>query len=347
MDMALPREEVVTALAVAVVLARFSGKSKRRQLLLIAVTAAGASLILLWRRRKNSTLHGLKSEEGLSTSSSPPRQEGKSPLGQLVDDALADVEQASVEQAGTAPKTRSMDLMAQLHATRTKRFEAAARPLINIVPGLVETLDDCRALVQARRGEWPSSLSDDQACALALYTDMSSEKAYYRQLNAIQREEDWPRIMPFLPMLKLQILALKKLPKAFSREQGDAGAADVWRGVKLNLIDQYAPHHRLDGRLPRLAGDWPVQLHDSPCHGRRAAVHPKPAAHVPHRYPHQSFITWWPFSSTTRSMEMLEQPTFLGTEGERTPSSDHMLAVHLRPSERTLFQFLPIPFESF
>ena len=33
----------------------------------------------------------------------------------------------------------------------------------------------------------------------------SEDKAYYKQLNTIQRSEDWDKIPPFLRMLKLQV----------------------------------------------------------------------------------------------------------------------------------------------
>ena len=54
--------------------------------------------------------------------------------------------------------------------------------------------------------EWPDGLRHQ-----VLYTDMeaaglgSEDKAYYKQLNAIQRSEDWDKISPFLRMLKLQV----------------------------------------------------------------------------------------------------------------------------------------------
>ena len=54
--------------------------------------------------------------------------------------------------------------------------------------------------------EWP-----DGPLHQVLYTDMeanglgSEDKAYYKQLNTIQRSEDWDKIPPFLRMLKLQV----------------------------------------------------------------------------------------------------------------------------------------------
>ena len=54
--------------------------------------------------------------------------------------------------------------------------------------------------------DWPDDLLHQ-----VLYTDMeanglgSEDKAYYKQLNTIQRSEDWDKIPPFLRMLKLLV----------------------------------------------------------------------------------------------------------------------------------------------
>ena len=262
---------------------RRRGSPSARAKLTVSVAAV---LTLLWtcsrftRRIRQSGAGGEPAapDEPAAAAQPEPEPPAASRMD-LVEATDSDVKATRIEDKGSTPRVRTsptgkvFDLTAAIAEARDATFEEAAQPLMAVIPGLAKTIAACRALVKERRGQLPSVLTDDLACALVLYTDMEagghgSGNAYYRQLNTIQRTESWEQIPPFLMMLKLQVLALKELPSACA----DTGE-DVWRGVQLNLEKDF---------------------------------------------PQGSYFTWWPFTSSTRRMEMLEEDTFLGKQGERT-----------------------------
>lgn len=95
----------------------------------------------------------------------------------------------------------------------------------------VEDMDACGYLAEengallAEGDEY--KLDKDEAGALNLYT-MDSE--LYPTLNGRLRDQDRPALKPFFPLLRLLVLARRKLPKF---------EGTVWRGVKADLRATY------------------------------------------------------------------------------------------------------------
>mmetsp|Transcript_27580 Transcript_27580/g.46697 ORF Transcript_27580/g.46697 Transcript_27580/m.46697 type:complete len:143 (+) Transcript_27580:1259-1687(+) len=79
-------------------------------------------------------------------------------------------------------------------------------------------------------------LTIDQIAAIYLYTTGSN---FYRKLNAGLRDPDRNKIKAFFPYLRLLLEAFRQLEVMCSKN------VTVWRGVKLDLRDQYKKGSRI------------------------------------------------------------------------------------------------------
>lgn len=78
-----------------------------------------------------------------------------------------------------------------------------------------------------------AEIAYDEACALILYTALCNDDdslSYYKRVNTLLRERS-PKIAPYIPMLRLLTLALKKLVPA--------GNQTTFRGIRGDMQDDY------------------------------------------------------------------------------------------------------------
>lgn len=92
----------------------------------------------------------------------------------------------------------------------------------------------CKSLIQNRKGEGkiPKDVSDDSACALALYSAGWPDPfdSFYYILNASLRAADRSGVKPFYAMLRLMVEAMTALPRF---------VGTLYRGVKDDVTQKY------------------------------------------------------------------------------------------------------------
>ncbi|CAF1224295.1 unnamed protein product [Didymodactylos carnosus] len=107
-------------------------------------------------------------------------------------------------------------------------LEMAVKPLEQLIPDIQR-----KVYVAKENSQEPQdSLSKDESGSIHLYTmewEPHSQCLYF-VLNTALRAENRQELKPFFPYLKLFLIALLKLPSE---------KRTVWRGVKLNLSEQY------------------------------------------------------------------------------------------------------------
>ena len=124
-------------------------------------------------------------------------------------------------------------------------FQEAAKKLEGCVPELLsessrwQWKEKCIELVAnlKSKGMLPAKLTEDEACALALYTALWEplSDSFFYKLNQLLREGEFhgPLVEPhcsYLPMLKLMMLGLEKLPTM---------SGILWRGVAKDVSKEY------------------------------------------------------------------------------------------------------------
>ncbi|CAF1216229.1 unnamed protein product [Rotaria sordida] len=108
-------------------------------------------------------------------------------------------------------------------------LEETVTPLMSILP---EVKDYAFVAKQRCKPVPANGLTQDQSASIILYTMEwePHEECLYFALNATLRAEDRRKLKPWFSYLKLILTALKQLPST---------RQSVYRGVKMNLIQQY------------------------------------------------------------------------------------------------------------
>ncbi|MER5423463.1 ADP-ribosyltransferase domain-containing protein [Streptosporangium roseum] len=106
-------------------------------------------------------------------------------------------------------------------------FREAVAPVAKLLSGLDWHMEQSHRFGQKQADGAADGLSADEIAALYLYT---CESAFYRQINAILRDPDRTRIVPYRSYLRLLFSAVSRLP---------ARKEPLWRGVSLDLRAQY------------------------------------------------------------------------------------------------------------
>ncbi|MEU8034556.1 ADP-ribosyltransferase domain-containing protein, partial [Streptomyces sp. NPDC049099] len=106
-------------------------------------------------------------------------------------------------------------------------FRDAVSPVAKLLRGLDRHVQRSHEFGKLRADEGTGNLSADAVAALYLYT---CESAFYREINAILRNPDRSKVVPYLPYLRLLFSAVSGLP---------VRKEPLWRGVPLDLRAQY------------------------------------------------------------------------------------------------------------
>ncbi|MEU2392908.1 ADP-ribosyltransferase domain-containing protein [Streptomyces sp. NPDC007369] len=111
--------------------------------------------------------------------------------------------------------------------TPLMEFQDAVAPVASLLSGLDRHVKRSHEFGKRRADEAAGSLTADAIAALYLYT---CESAFYREINAVLRNPDRARLVPYLPYLRLLFSAVSGLP---------ARTESLYRGVSLDLRAQY------------------------------------------------------------------------------------------------------------
>jgi len=115
-----------------------------------------------------------------------------------------------------------------------RNVKEAAERLVNRISSIQLVVSSCIQLVQQRRseGRFPDEVSDEQACALALYTAgwSDSTESFFYILNATLRAEDRSQTGVFFAMMKLMCNGMSHL-KPFR--------GTLYRGVRTDQASKY------------------------------------------------------------------------------------------------------------
>jgi uracil DNA glycosylase len=107
-------------------------------------------------------------------------------------------------------------------------FRDAVSPVAELLSGLDRHVQRSHEFGKRRVDETAGAgLTADAVAALYLYT---CESAFYREINAILRNPDRSKVVPYLPYLRLLFSAVSGLP---------VRTQPLWRGVPLDLRAQY------------------------------------------------------------------------------------------------------------
>jgi hypothetical protein len=114
-----------------------------------------------------------------------------------------------------------------LAATPLMSFREALAPVVRVLKGLKDDLEEAVAFAARKASKAAGGLTSDEVAAVYLYT---TESPFYRSLNATLRHPDRSRVLPYLPYLRLLLSALGK-PKRYGET--------LYRGVAADLASQY------------------------------------------------------------------------------------------------------------
>ncbi|MFF4014961.1 ADP-ribosyltransferase domain-containing protein [Streptomyces sp. NPDC001843] len=120
-----------------------------------------------------------------------------------------------------------LDAITGVFDTPLMDFRDAVGPVAKLLSGLDRQVQRSHEFGKRRVDEGAARLSADAVAALYLYT---CESAFYREINAVLRDPDRSRIVPYLPYLRLLFSAVSGLA---------VRTEPLWRGVPLDLRAQY------------------------------------------------------------------------------------------------------------
>jgi uracil DNA glycosylase len=121
-----------------------------------------------------------------------------------------------------------LDAITGVFDTPLMDFRDAVSPVAKLLSGLDRHVQRSHEFGKRRVDETAGGgLSADAVAALYLYT---CESAFYREINAILRNPDRSKVVPYLPYLRLLFSAVSGLP---------VRTEPLWRGVPLDLRAQY------------------------------------------------------------------------------------------------------------
>ncbi|MBT2420114.1 uracil-DNA glycosylase [Streptomyces sp. ISL-22] len=120
-----------------------------------------------------------------------------------------------------------LDAVTGVFDTPLMDFRDAVSPVAELLSGLDRDVQRSHEFGKRRADEGAGNLSADAVAALYLYT---CESAFYREINAVLRDPDRSKVVPYLPYLRLLFSAVSGLP---------ARTEPLWRGVPLDLRAQY------------------------------------------------------------------------------------------------------------
>lgn len=120
-----------------------------------------------------------------------------------------------------------LDAITGVSDTPLMDFRDAVSPVTKLLRGLDRHVQRSHEFGKLRADEGTGRLSADAVAALYLYT---CESAFYREINAILRNPDRSKVVPYLPYLRLLFSAVSGLP---------VRKEPLWRGVPLDLRAQY------------------------------------------------------------------------------------------------------------
>src|SRR5262249_40739667 len=114
-----------------------------------------------------------------------------------------------------------------LSATPLMSFREALSPVVKLLKGLTDDVDEAIDFAGPKSGKSAGGLTSDEIAAFYMYT---TESPFYRSLNASLRHPDRSRGTAYLPYLRLLFSALAK-QKSYTKI--------VYRGVAADLAAQY------------------------------------------------------------------------------------------------------------
>lgn len=120
-----------------------------------------------------------------------------------------------------------LDAVTGVFDTPLMDFRDAVSPVAELLSGLDRDVQRSHEFGKRRADEGSGNLSADAVAALYLYT---CESAFYREINAVLRDPDRSKVVPYLPYLRLLFSAVSGLP---------VRTEPLWRGVPLDLRAQY------------------------------------------------------------------------------------------------------------